>query len=299
MDRLDAMNTLVHVVAAGSFAAAGRRLGLPRAVVSKRIAELEAAYAARFFHRTTRRLSLTDAGARFHEHCLKILTAVAEAEQEMDERRGKPRGVLRMTAPAAFSGLHLMDHLARFAELYPEVSLDVDYSERFVDLVREGFDVGLRITTSPPPGLVAKKLAPSSIVICASPEYLRRRGRPKHPDDLARHDCIGYAYQENGKVWDLGGGASRTSVKIVPKHRTNDNRFLRHLALRGHGLVQLPSYFVAEDLAKGRLVTVLDRFRDTSRSLFVVYPERAVRTPKVRAMVDHLSRAFSGERRWS
>lgn len=293
------MVTLVQVVSERSFAAAGRRLGLPRAVVSKHVAFLESEYGARFFHRTTRRLTLTEAGTRFHGHCTKILAAVVEAAHDVDERGGPLRGVLRMAAPAAFSELHLMDHLEAFARLYPDVSLDVDYSERFVDFVREGFDVGLRITTAPPPGLVARKLARSSILICASPDYLARRGRPKHPDDLARHDCIGYVLQANAMFWDLGGGAQRQTIKITPKHRTNDNRFLRLLALRGHGLAQLPRYFASEDLASGKLVSVLDSYRDTSRSLFVVYPEGMRRARKVRAMVDHLSQAFAGDTRWS
>jgi DNA-binding transcriptional LysR family regulator len=298
MDRLDAMATLVDVVAERSFAAAGRKRRLPRAVVSKHVQALETEFGARFFHRTTRRLSLTDAGARFHEHCLKILAAVKEAEDDIDERSGKARGVLRMTAPSAFAELHLMTHLERFATLYPEVSLDLDFSERFVDFVREGFDVGIRICTSPPPGLVAKKLAPSSILICGSPEYLRKRGRPKRPDDLAQHDTVGWVYQSNATVWDLGGGAARQSVKITPRHRTNDNRMLRHFALAGQGLAQLPSYYVAEDVAAGRLVSVLDCYRDTSRSVFVVYPDRTRLPPKVRALVDHLSGAFAGEQRW-
>jgi DNA-binding transcriptional LysR family regulator len=299
MDRLDAMATLEQVVAEGSFAAAGRRRGIPRAVVSKHVSFLESEFGARFFHRTTRRLSLTEAGARFHEHCLKILAAVRELEQELQEGDGKPRGLLRMTAPSAFTELHLMTHLDRFAELYPAISLDLDCSERFVDFVGEGFDVGIRICTSPPEGLVAKKLTPSSILVCGSPEYLERRGRPKHPADLAEHDCIGWVYQSNAAVWDFGGGSSRQSVKITPRHRTNDNRFLRHLALRGHGLAQLPSYFVADDIAAGRLVTVLDRYRDTSRSIFIVYPHRERLPPKVRALVDHLTLAFAGERRWT
>ncbi len=299
MDRLDAIATLVDVVTERSFAAAGRRRGLPRAVVSKHVALLEAEFGARFFHRTTRRLSLTDAGMRFYDHCLKILAAVRDAQEDVDEREGTPRGRLRMTAPAAFTELHLMAHLDRFVVLYPEVSLDLDCSEHFVDFVREGFDVGIRICASPPAGLIAKKLARSSVLVCASPEYIRRHGAPKHPDDLTHHDCIGYAYQSNAAVWDFGSGASRQSVKITPRHRTNDNRFLRHLAIAGRGLAQLPSYFIAADVAAGRLVTVLDGHRDTSRSVFIIYPSRARIAPKVRALVDHLSGLFAGERRWT
>lgn len=299
MDRLDAMNTLVHVVKEGSFAAAGRRLGLPRAAVSKHVASLESAMGERFFHRTTRKLSLTHAGVRFHQRCVEILAQLADAEAELGEGKGTPRGVLRMTAPAAFADKHLGPHLERFIRAYPDVSLDLDCSERFVDFIREGFDVGLRITVAPPPGLVAKKLARSSVVVCASPGYIERRGEPRHPDDLSRHDCIGYVYQAGATVWDLGGGPTPRSVKIAPKHRSNDNLFMRHLVLGGHGLAQLPSYLVADDLASGELVTVLDRYKDTSRSLYVVYPEGSRSSAKVRAMVDHLARAFAGERRWS
>jgi len=293
MDRLDAMTTLIDVVAERSFAAAGRKRRLPRAVVSKHIQSLEEAFGARFFHRSTRRLSLTAAGTRFYEHCLKIVAAVNEAAADVDESAdAKPRGRLRITAPAAFSELHLMTHLASFAKLHPAIELDVDCSERFVDFVSEGFDVGIRICVSPPPGLVAKKLARSSIVICASPAYLKKRGRPTQPDDLAQHDCIGWVYQSNASAWDLSDGQR---VRIRPRHRTNDNRLLRHLAVAGEGLAQLPSYFVGDEIASGRLVTVLDRHRDRSRSVFLIYAPKP--PPKVRVLVEHLSRAF-GDERW-
>lgn len=298
MDRLQAMATFVRVVEEQSFAAAGRRLGVPRAVVSKHVQKLEEALGARLLNRTTRRLSLTDAGARFHERCLDILAAVQAAGREIDERQGKPRGLLRMTAPAAFTELYLAAHLDHFARLYPDVSLDLDCSEQFVDLVREGFDVGVRIGALPPSGLVARRLAPSSIVICAAPAYLRRRGTPKTPQDLRRHDCLGYVYQSNGNTWDLGGAGGPAAIDIKPRHRTNNNHFLRELALRGHGLAQLPSYLIAADVKAGRLLTVLDRYRDSSRSVYVVYPHRRQVAPKVRALVDHVVRAFAGGATW-
>lgn len=298
MDRLDAMATLVQVVASGSFAAAGRQLGVPRSAISKQVRLLESRFGARLFHRTTRKLSLTDAGARFHEHCLKILNAVAMAEQDLDERHGSARGVLRMSAPREFTRLHLLSHLDQFIALHPSVSLDLELSERFSDLVEERFDLAVRITTSPAEGLIAKRLAPSSVVICGSPEYVRRHGRPTQPSELERHSCLGYKYQAQATAWDLGG-PRRVRVHVTVKHHTNDNHLLRHLALEGHGLAQLPSYLVADDLAAGRLVTVLDRYRDTSRSIFLVYPSRARVPPKVRAMVDHLSAALRGEARWA
>ncbi|XXY49015.1 LysR family transcriptional regulator [Sorangium sp. So ce269] len=292
------MATFVRVVEEQSFAAAGRRLGLPRAVISKHVQKLEEAFGARLLHRTTRRLSLTDAGVRFHEHCLSILAAVEAAEREIDERQGKPRGLLRMTAPAAFTDLYLTEHLDHFARLYPDVSLDLDCSERFVDLVREGFDVGVRIGALPPSGLVARRLAPSSVVICGAPAYVRRRGTPKTPQDLRRHDCLGYIYQANGGTWDLGGSGGPATVDVTPRHRTNDNRFLRELVVRGHGLAQLPIYLIAADVEAGRLVTVLDRYRDSSRSVYVVHPHRQQVAPKVRALVDHLVRAFAAGATW-
>jgi DNA-binding transcriptional LysR family regulator len=288
MDRLDAMTTLVSVVNERSFAAAGRKLGLPRAVVSNHVRLLETEYGVRFFHRTTRRVSLTDAGARFHGHCLKVIAALSDARQEVEEHERSPRGVLRMTAPAAFSELYLMRPLEQFAAKQHGVTLDVDYSERFVDFVREGFDIGIRIGTSPPPGLVVKRVATSSLLICASPAYVARRGAPADPDDLRAHDCIGYVHPASPMTWDFGG-ASQRRVTITPTHRTNGNRFLRHLVLEGHGLAQLPSYLVADDLEAGRLVSVLDTYRDTTRSIIIVYQQGMRRTPKVRAMIDHLA----------
>lgn len=291
------MVTLVDVVAERSFAAAGRKRRLSRAVVGKHVQLLEDELGARFFHRTTRRLSLTDAGERFHQHCLKILAAVAEAEDDVGERAGRVRGRVRLTAPSAFAELHLMAPLEELTRVHPELELDLDCSERFVDFVREGFDVGLRICTSPPPGLVARKLAQSSVVVCASPGYLEEHGHPRAPEDLAHHDCLGWVVQSNASSWDLGPANQRRTVRIRPRHRTNDNRFLRHFALAGRGLAQLPAYFVAEELASGRLVSVLDRYRDRSRSLFIVYTSRKQLPPRVRVLVDHLSKRFAG-RRW-
>jgi DNA-binding transcriptional LysR family regulator len=298
MDRLDAMRTFVEVVRHGGFAAAGRRLGVSRAVVAKRIQQLEEQLGARFFHRTTRKLSTTDAGARFHAHCTKILALFDEATADVDERSARLRGLLRMTVPSAFAEMHLVKHLAAFAGKHEGLALDVDASERFVDLVRGGFDLAVRIATSPPADAVAKKLAPSSVLLCASRAYLARRGEPRDPGEIAQHDCIGYTNQANAGEWDFGSGPSRRTVRFSPKHRTNDNRVLRGLARDGRGLVQLPAYFVEEDLAAGRLVSVLHEHRDRSRSVWIVYPSRTRVASKVRAMVDHLSAVFRGHRRW-
>lgn len=298
MDRIDAMRTFVEVVRQGGFAAAGRTLGAPRAVVAKRIEKLEEEVGARLFHRTTRKLALTDAGHRFHAHGLRILAAFDDALADVDERDAGPRGVLRIAVPSAFAEKHLAAALSSFAGRHREVGLDVAASEQFVDVVREGFDLVVRIAITPPPDVIAKKLAPSCVLLCASPAYLERRGLPARPADIASHDTLGYANEANAGEWSFGPLAARERVRFVPKHRTNDNRLLRELALGGHGLAQLPAYFVEDDVAAGRLVSVLHELRDTSRSVWVIYPSRKRLAPKVRAMVDHLTKVFAVHRRW-
>lgn len=299
MDRLDAMRTFVEVVRRGGFAAAGRELATPRAVIAKRIQRLEYELGARFFHRTTRKLALTDSGARFHVHCIKILSAFDEALADVDERVSEPRGVLRMAVPSAFAEKHMAVHLSSFAKRHPAVVLDVEAGERFVDVVRDGFDLAVRIATTPPADVIAKKLAPSSVLLCASPTYLARRGVPKEPAAVAEHDCIGYTNLSNATTWTFGAGTSRSTVRVVPTHRTSDNRILLRWALDGHGLAQLPAYFVEEQLALGQLVSVLHEHRDRSRFLWLLYPSRAGLAPRTRAMIDHLVCAFRNHRRWN
>jgi DNA-binding transcriptional LysR family regulator len=298
MDRLRSMEVFARVAEEQSFAEAGRQLRLPRGVVSKHVQRLEESFGTRLLNRTTRRVSLTEAGMRLYERCRAIIASVQEAEQELDEQRGKPRGRLRITAPVTFTELYFGAMLGRFLRRHPDVTAELECSDQFVDLVRDGFDVAIRIGELPPSSMVARRLASSSIVLCASPEYLRAHGEPASLDDLRHHVCLGYTYQSAGQSWDFSGSNGRVTMRIASRHRTNNNHMLRQLVLQGHGLAQLPTYFVAADIDAGRIVTVLDRYRDTSRSLYAVYLHRRHVPPKVRAFVDFVVQAFADGAPW-
>lgn len=221
-----------------------------------------------------------------------------DAERDLDEQRGRPRGKLRIAAPVAFTEMYLGPMLEAFLRRYPEVRIDLECSEQFVDLVDSGFDVGVRIGELPPSTLVARRLAPSDLVICASRHYLKRHGTPRSLHDLRAHVCLGYAYQSTGQRWDFTTPSGPLTLRISSRHRSNNNAMLRTLVLRGYGLAQLPRYLVAPDLVAGRMVTVLDRYQDTSRSVYVVYPHRQHLPAKVRAFVDFLGERFADGAPW-
>jgi DNA-binding transcriptional LysR family regulator len=203
MDKTQEMTSFVAVVEAGSFVAAAGVLGLSKAAVSRQVAELEHRLGARLLHRTTRRLSLTDDGQLFYGRAKELLAAIDEAESEIASRSGEPSGLLRINAPLTFGVLHLAPLWGRFADAHPKVALEIDLSDRIVDLVEEGYDLAVRITNLPSSQLVSRQLASSRMVLCASPEYIARHGAPAHPDDLTAHRVISDSYWSPRVVWSF------------------------------------------------------------------------------------------------
>ena len=299
MDRLRAFEVFVAVVARQGFARAAEAVGTSPANVTRYIAELEAHLGTRLLNRHSRKLSLTDSGQALYERTRSILDEVAEAEALSASTTLQPRGRLRVNAPVSFGMLHLAPLWPKFLQKYPEVELEVSLIDRVVDLVEEGFDLGIRISRSGSTAHIARKLAASRNIVCAAPAYLRQHGRPNSPADLADHACIGYTFSATGDDWHLFDAHGQEHVVKVPSvMRANNGDTARAAALAGVGVIWQPSFLVGDDLRAGRLVPLLPGYRMADIDILAVYPSRRHLSAKVRVMIDFLADAFNGTPPW-
>jgi DNA-binding transcriptional LysR family regulator len=294
MDKFVEMQAFVSVVEAGSFVKAAEALALSKAAVSRHVSELESRLGVRLLHRTTRRLSLTEAGAVFHARCKVMLADVDEAEAELTMHAGEAMGQLKVNVPVTFGLLHLAPLWPAFLARHPKVTLDVTLSDRIVDLVDEGFDMAVRIARLPSSSLICRRVSSTRMVLCASPAYLREHGTPRHPAEIASHSVIAYSLLSMGERWEFDGPEGPVAVKVVPRMRTNSGDTCRVAALAHQGIVLQPSFLVGDDLKSGALVEVLPQYRSTELGIFVVYPTRQHVTPKVRVLLDFLAESFRG-----
>ena len=292
MDKFQEMQAFVAVVDAGSFVRAADALDISKTAVSRLVGDLEARLGTRLLHRTTRRLSLTPEGEVFHERCRQVLDDVSEAEAELTARSGEAVGRLRINVPVTFGLLHLAPLWPAFMAMHPRVELDITLADRVVDLVEEGYDLAVRIARLQPSSLVSRQLSSTRLVLCASPEYLRRHGTPGHPSDLAEHAVIAYTLLSTGDHWAFEGPEGPVGVTVTPRMRTNSGDTCCAAALQHRGLVLQPTFLVAPHLASGALVEVLPQYRSTELGVFAVYPSRKHLTPKVRVLIDFLVGAF-------
>lgn len=297
MDRLVAMEAFVRAADSRSFSQAARQMRLSRSVVSRHIASLEGALGARLLQRTTRTLTLTEAGRLYLERARRVLAEVEDAERSVGRLSDAPRGQLRVSAPMSFGFLHLAAAIPAFLARHPDVTVDMSLTDRFVDLVEEGFDVAVRIGRLRDSSLIARRLAPSRLVVCASPDYLARRGVPRTPDDLAAHDCLHNTNIPGQWAFALPDGGVRM-VDVAGRLSANNGDALQAAARAGAGLVYLPSFIVGEDLQAGRLQCVLDGFTMTGATVNAVYPHARHLSPKVRVFVDFLAERFGPEPYW-
>lgn len=293
MDKTQEMATFVAVVEAGSFVAAADALGLSKAAVSRHVGELERRLGTRLLQRTTRRLSLTDDGQRFHARAKELLAAIDEAESEMTSRSAEPTGLLRINAPLSFGVRHLAPLWGRFAAAYPKVSLEIDLNDRVVDLIEEGYDLAVRITNLPSSQLVSRQLASSRMVLCASPDYLARHGVPAHPRELAAHRVISYSYWSTRDEWRFTGLEGTVQVRTQPRIHTNNGDTCRAAALDHQGIILQPDFLVGDDLRQGALIELLPGYASLTIGIHAVYPSRKYLPVKTRRLVDFLVEAFA------
>jgi DNA-binding transcriptional LysR family regulator len=288
MERLVAMAHFARVVEAGSFSAAAAQIGIGKSTVSKEIMALEDHLGVRLLHRTTRSLALTEAGQAFYARCARMVAEAEAAEAEAQRGAAGPRGRLRITAPMTWGERRLAPLIAAFASRWPDVDIDLVLDDRLVDLVQDGFDVGIRIAHLADSSMVARKLAPAPRWTVASPDYLERMGTPAIPEDLSRHDGLQYSYASASDQWTFRGGEREVTVRVRARLRANNGEVLKTAAVSGLGVAILPDFFVEDEIRVGRLVTLLPAWTDQRASIWAVYPHARNLAPSVRALVDFL-----------
>jgi DNA-binding transcriptional LysR family regulator len=299
MQSLTDIAVFVKVVELSSFTAAAEALESSQPVVSKAVTRLEEKLGARLLNRTTRRLSLTEAGAELYRRTVRALEEIQNAELEVARFQTEPRGALRVSAPMSFSILHLAPVVHAFLERYPGVSVELDLNDAQVDLVKDGVDVAIRIGRLQDSSLIARKIAPCRQVLCASPAYLAKRGVPEHPDDLLEHNCIVYTLLSAPREWRFTSPEGETHVVPVNGSMHSNNGLVnRGAAMAGAGIVLLPTFYIGDELRAGTLKPILCKFNPQEIAMHAVYPERRNLSPKVRAFVDHLAAAFGPEPPW-
>jgi DNA-binding transcriptional LysR family regulator len=298
MDKLNAMAAFTKVVALGSYAEAGRQLGLTRSAVSKGVIELEQILGARLLDRTTRKVSVTEAGMAYYERCLAILADIEETELQVSRLHDEPKGTLKLNAPMSFGILHVGRAVADFMAAYPDVKVELFLNDRFVDPVEEGFDVTIRIAELKDSSLIARKLAPSRRVLAASPDYIRAHGHPESADDLINHQCLNYGHTTLMQRWNLMHDGKILNVPINSRLCANNGDVLRDAALAGQGITKLPTFLIGPDIEAGRLEVVLEDFPPTELSIYALYAPNKYLAAKSRVFIDFLVDRFGPEPPW-
>lgn len=296
MTAISDLEIFARVARTGNMSAAGREMGLSPAVVSKRISLLEDRLGARLFQRTTRQLTLTETGEGYFKRVVDILSLVEEAEDFVSRRNTKPRGVLKVSAPTTFGRLHITPHLKQFLDRFPDIELDVHLSDVYVDIIRDGFDLAVRIGELQDSSLVAKKLAADHRVLCASPAYLTSVGGIEKVADLSSANCLAAGLME---TWRLEGSEGTTQVRLNSNLKTNSADFVREALLAGLGVGLRSTWEIGDDLRRGDLVRVLPAWRGpTSLAIHAVYPSREFMPAKVNVFIEHLADTYGSEPYW-
>jgi DNA-binding transcriptional LysR family regulator len=292
MDRLVSMAVFKQTVEAGSFAAAARPFGISPEMAGNHVRALEAHLGVRLLNRSTRRLHPTEAGSGYYGRCKQILADIEEAEVEANALQATPRGRLRLAAPVSFGVLQIAPAVSDYVQRYPDVTFDVAISDRFVNLIEEGFDLAIRIGGLQDSNLVARRLASSHVVACASPAYIDRAGPPQTPAELGQHACL--IYTETGReapeTWRFEApGGSVETVRVSGPIASTNPAFLHRMVLAGHGIMLGPSFAFDADIKEGRLIPLLTAWRSRELIIHAVYPHRSLLSAKVRSFVDFLA----------
>lgn len=293
MDLLDSMQVYVLAVEKGSLSAAAAHSGMSATMAGNHIKALEQRLGTQLMHRTTRRQHLTAFGEDYYARCKEILRLVLETDVQAQTMQLAPAGQLRVSAPITFGTQALMPALPDYLARYPEVRVDLDLSDRVVDLMQDGFEAAIRIGHLPPDaGLIAKPLAPYRLMICAAPAYLERRGTPRLPSDLAGHECLSF-FPAAVAEWRLTRGEHICRVPVSGRLKVNNGQALRAAALHGLGIVLQPAILMEEDVRAGRLVQLLGDYALPSRPMHVVFLPDRYRSPKLRSFIDYVTARFA------
>jgi DNA-binding transcriptional LysR family regulator len=294
MDRFVGMAVFTKVVEGNSFASAARHFGLSPAMVSKHVQALEERLGARLLNRTTRRVSTTEVGQEYYGRSVRILAEVEEADSAASDLQTMPRGLLKVSAPLSFGTRHVTPIIADYLAVHPQVSVDLSLDDRYVDLLEEGFDLAIRVGRLPDSSLIARRLAATPMVICASPLYLERHGAPQTPRDLAGHNCLAYSFSATRGAWHfLDTERSEEVVDVSGRFSANNGEALRVLALKGEGILLAPAFIVDKDIEASHLIALLPGYTTADIPIHAVYPHSRDLSAKVRTFVDFLATRFT------
>jgi len=285
-DGFGAIPVFVAVIEHGGFTNAAQVLGISKSAVSKRIRQLEQHLGVKLLQRTTRKISLTEAGEHYFAHAKLAHAAAKDAEDAVTQLQGEPQGRLRINAPMSFGRLHLAPIIPKFLALYPKISLDLVMDDKQVDLVGGGFDVAIRAGILPDSNLIARQLTPLHSVICASPSYLEKKGKPKLPQDLKQHNCLLYSYSNQLNSWTFKDQNHSHTVEINGNYQVNNSEAIREALLQGMGIARLPTFVAGPDIENGTLVHLLPEYEMPSITVYALFLERQYMPAKVRAFID-------------
>ncbi|WP_298444897.1 LysR family transcriptional regulator [uncultured Ferrimonas sp.] len=284
----DGISEFIAVVETESFTAAAKRLGISTAQVSRQVSALEQRLAAKLFYRTTRRVTVTETGQLYYQHCKPLLEGLEEAERVISNLQATPRGKLKVTAPVTYGEQAIAPALNRFCLQYPDLEVELHLSNRKLDLVDENFDLAIRLGQLQDSSMMASKLGQRSQFVCAAPSYLAAHGEPHSLSELSQHNCL----VGNIEHWRFAQGERSRSIKVSGSLRCNSGKALLDAGLLGLGLVQLPDYYVADHLNSGQLVEVLAPFRQPDDGIWAVYPHNRHLSPKIRLLLEHFKSSF-------
>jgi len=293
MDGFSAIPVFVAVVESGGFSPAARKLGVSKSAVSKRITQLEDRLGVRLLYRTTRKLSLTEAGEHYYANAVKALAYAAEAEDSVTKLQQTPQGRLRINSPMSFGRLHIAPLIPQFLKQYPNIQIDMVMDDRVVDLVESGFDIAIRGGDLPDSTLAARKIAPLRSVLCASPDYFAQHHMPQIPADLIDHNCLLFSY--SASEWQFSKDEETETVRVAGNYQVNNGEALREAVLYGQGISRIPSFVVGSDIKAGRLKVVLAEYQMPVKALYALFPKRQHLPAKVRVFIDFVVERLGNE----
>jgi DNA-binding transcriptional LysR family regulator len=291
-DRLTSMAVFVCAADKRSFTAAAETFGISATMVGKHVRWLEERVGAKLLNRTTRRQSLTEIGRIYRQRCKLLLADAEAADACADEMRTSPRGLLKIHAPVSFGSQRLAPALAAYLRIYPQVEVDLALNDRDADLVEEGYEAAIRIGALPDSGLVARALQPYRMWLCAAPAYLAEAGTPRTAQELAQHNCLGFAYWRKKNVWRLRKSERTEAVEVSGRLTVNNGQALRTAAIEGAGIIMQPEVLIGDDVASGRLVRLLSEYELPWRPMHIVYVADRRPTPKLRSFIDFVVERF-------
>lgn len=295
IDVLMGMRVFTRVVELKSFAKAADKLDFSRGMASRYVAQLEEHLGVRLINRTTRHLSLTEAGLSYYQKAIQILALVAETEQAAAKDLTEARGTLRITSSLAFGGTFLGEVISAYLSQHPQVNIETLLCERMVDLIDEGFDLAIRVAGNIAPGLIARPLTSVQFVVCAAPEYLYRYGKPAEPADLLRHNCLIFDDSDLNREWHFKRNGNSSVIKVRGNFQGNNGNILCNAAASGLGIIYQPAFLVQEHLVRGKLVRLFPEWETDILKAYAVYPHRKYLLPKVRTFIDFIVMYFGSE----